>query len=46
MVIVCDVSNFGWGVVCEGIEIYGEWLLEELEYYINVKELLVVFFVV
>ena len=46
LVIVCDASNSGWGAVCEGIETHGEWSLEELELYINVKELLAAFFAV
>ena len=32
--------------MCEGIETDGEWLLEELEHHINVKELLAAFFAV
>ncbi|CAC5413118.1 unnamed protein product [Mytilus coruscus] len=40
MVITTDASNKGWGAVCGNISTGGQWGLQELEFHINLKELL------
>ena len=39
--ILSDASSFGWGAVCNNIRSGGAFNLDEMEYHINVKELLV-----
>lgn len=44
VIIYIDVLIKGWGVVKEIEKIGGRWLEEEVKYYINCLELLVVIF--
>ena len=39
--ILSDASSFGWGAVCNNIRSGGAFNLDEMEYHINAKELLV-----